>query len=223
MKPRKRLATRPDEISVSAHTLLHQLRNVLQPLQSHVQILNSRQPDHSPLLTHIQSDLDYIERFVSRASSLTRELEPELAPVKIHSLLSSVVHELGARFSGIQISVDADETTWPLDECLFRIALVELITNAVEATVDCTERHIALKCRKKDDTLELSIHDNGNRLTEEIRARLFSPFFTTKGISGAGLGLPLALKIVGAHGGTLNVGSDKKTTCARISLRPVAC
>ncbi len=111
MKPRKRLAPQADEISVCASTLLHQLRNVLQPLQSHVQILTSRQSEPSPLLTHIESDLDYLERFVSRASSLTRDVEPELGPVKIRSLLASIAHELGTLHSGVHFSVEGDVAT----------------------------------------------------------------------------------------------------------------
>ena len=59
-------------------------------------------------------------------------------------------------------------------------------------------------------------------MTEEIKADIFTPFFSTKEEQGTGLGLPLALRIIDLHGGEIDVESEPdKGSLFRIAL-PVA-
>lgn len=58
------------------------------------------------------------------------------------------------------------------------------------------------------DTIEISVRDNGEGITDEIKQEIFQPFFTTKPAGqGTGLGLSLSYDIVKAHGGTIKADS----------------
>lgn len=65
--------------------------------------------------------------------------------------------------------------------------------------------------------LVVSVHDNGCGIPEEVAAEVFSPFITTKR-RGSGLGLALAAKVVGDHGGTIEFDSDGAGTVFRVRL-----
>jgi signal transduction histidine kinase len=67
---------------------------------------------------------------------------------------------------------------------------------------------LTVTTRQKDDNLELRIRDNGMGIPEEIREKVFQPFFTTKPTGeGTGLGLSISYEIVKAHRGVLSVDS----------------
>ena len=63
------------------------------------------------------------------------------------------------------------------------------------------------------DSVEIAIRDNGTGIPEEVKAKMFNPFFTTKPAGeGTGLGLSLSHDIVvKQHGGTLEVSTEPGT------------
>jgi two-component system sensor histidine kinase HydH len=63
--------------------------------------------------------------------------------------------------------------------------------------------------------LEISISDTGHGISENIRDKIFIPFFTTKD-RGTGLGLALVHKIIVSHGGSIFVASSDNGTAFRI-------
>ena len=74
-------------------------------------------------------------------------------------------------------------------------------------------------CRKsrffpKDQTIRFEVTDNGSGMSEEVKNKLFSSFFSTKGPQGTGLGLLVTSKLIEEHKGTINVDSqlDQGTT-----------
>ena len=66
-----------------------------------------------------------------------------------------------------------------------------------------------------------AVADDGPGITEDVRANLFIPFFTTK-VSGTGLGLPICQRIVDAHGGDLDVQSVEDLGASFIVRLPFA-
>jgi two-component system, LuxR family, sensor kinase FixL len=79
---------------------------------------------------------------------------------------------------------------------------LNLLRNAAEAVADQERREIALITEAQDDSVRISVVDNGPGIADEVRARLFQPFVTTKQ-AGMGVGLSICQTIIAAHDGRL--------------------
>ncbi|MCA1760278.1 MAG: sensor histidine kinase, partial [Bacteroidales bacterium] len=67
---------------------------------------------------------------------------------------------------------------------------------------------VSVSTAKVGDKLEVKVADNGNGIPENIKEKIFQPFFTTKPTGqGTGLGLSLSYDIVKAHGGSIKINS----------------
>ncbi|KAF0132054.1 MAG: integral membrane sensor signal transduction histidine kinase [Bacteroidetes bacterium] len=93
--------------------------------------------------------------------------------------------------------------------------LLNLINNAFYAVaekqrsmteLDNYEPTVTISTKNLSENIEISVKDNGNGIPEEIKKKIFQPFFTTKPTGqGTGLGLSLAYDIIKAHGGELKL------------------
>jgi signal transduction histidine kinase len=90
-----------------------------------------------------------------------------------------------------------------------RRALANLIDNAAEAMQGSLLRVLVIRSAMSEDgsAVEIAVSDTGHGLTDEIRERLFLPFYSTKH-RGTGLGLSIAAKIVQEHGGSIRAESN---------------
>ena len=100
-------------------------------------------------------------------------------------------------------------------------AISNLIDNAAEAMISSLLRELEVATRLTENgLLELTVSDTGAGLTDEMRERLFLPFFSTKQ-RGTGLGLSIAAKVVQEHGGTIRAEKNQPSGARFIvELRP---
>jgi len=87
-----------------------------------------------------------------------------------------------------------------------REVFVNLIVNAVDAMPNGGS--LRLCCERDGDRIRLRFADTGTGIKEEIRERIFEPFYTTKGVHGTGLGLAVSYGIIERHGGMISVESQ---------------
>ena len=88
-------------------------------------------------------------------------------------------------------------------------ALLNLVKNAFEAFKDNKNACIKIRARIKDDErYELIVEDNASGMSEEVKAKLFAAFFSTKGKRGTGLGLMVVARTAKMHQGTVRVESQ---------------
>jgi signal transduction histidine kinase len=102
----------------------------------------------------------------------------------------------------LDFDIDAAAPMVAVDRLQIEQVLINLLLNAVEATVGQEERHIDARITGGEDAVTVVIGDNGRGLPEGMIDNLFEPFRTTKA-DGTGLGLPICRTIVEAHGGKL--------------------
>lgn len=114
-----------------------------------------------------------------------------------------------ARTRGLRYEVELDtepEVLTPGSASELREVFVNLIVNAVDAMPD--GGRLSITCRRVDERLLMRFIDTGTGMTEEVRERIFEPFYTTKGALGTGLGLAVSYGIIERHGGHINVESE---------------
>jgi hypothetical protein len=139
--------------------------------------------------------------------------------------MNRVAEEALAMFAG---RLDGITVKWDLEPDLpvvladpegMRRAMANLIDNAAEAMQGSLLRVLGIHSSLSEDggSVEVAVSDTGHGLTDEIRERLFLPFYSTKS-RGTGLGLSIAAKIVQEHGGSLRAESNSPKG-ARFLLR----
>ena len=150
---------------------------------------------------------------VQRMRQLTRKEEGKRGPVDLGAALEEVLaliaHEV--RGAGIQVARDFDHRLPPVSADLVQIeqVLLNLMRNAIEAMALEPEgaRTLSLRtCRPGPEKVAVEVSDTGGGLDEDVRARIFDTFYTTKA-SGVGVGLSISRTIVEAHGGRLEATS----------------
>jgi two-component system CheB/CheR fusion protein len=97
--------------------------------------------------------------------------------------------------------------------------LVNLVSNALNATESLTEKWIEIRLEVKDTGAFIRVLDSGLGIEESIQKNLFQPFFTTKPVgAGTGLGLSISKGIAETHGGSLRYVANEKNTCFELFL-----
>jgi len=180
---------------------LGSLRKLIQP-EGDAQVLLDIMSEEAERLNHIVSDLLDFARPISPALR-TERLEPILDDV--------LAATTGTAVEGIEVvrDVASDLPAVPIDARLVRQALLNLVTNALQAM----PRGGTLRLQARSETddqgqwVRMDISDTGPGIPEELRARVFEPFFTTKA-TGTGLGLAVVKRIVDGHRGKIAVTSE---------------
>jgi signal transduction histidine kinase len=100
---------------------------------------------------------------------------------------------------------DSDFEQKAIHDCILNI-----VGNAIEACQETRDARVVVRSRRSSDAEEVvvEIEDNGPGIPKEIAAKIFEPFFSTKGSQGTGLGLAVARKLVQEHGGQLLLDSE---------------
>ena len=109
---------------------------------------------------------------------------------------------------------DAAMGHFEVDAGIVRSALTNIIENAVEACrSDRSGRppEIHLEVTQDADTIYFNVTDNGIGMDEATRAKVFTPFFSSKGDRGTGLGLFISNRILSRHGGGISLESQPDT------------
>jgi len=91
-------------------------------------------------------------------------------------------------------------------------SLLNLISNSIDACLDIDDLNRKLKIHlktflKEKNLLCIEVRDNGTGMSKEDKDNLFTPFFSTKGGKGTGLGLLVTGKLIEEHNGTIDVSS----------------
>lgn len=135
----------------------------------------------------------------------------------VRDAVQSGVSSFSAEAEGfsLQTVFDLDPGVGELSlvETDFGEAMLSLVRNSCyamqlkqEAAADGFEPILAVSTKVVDNAAEISVHDNGTGIADDVLGHIFNPFFSTReGVSGAGLGLPIAADVARRLGGELSV------------------
>ena len=205
--------------------LAHQLRNSISAALGFGALARKRagasekalEPINS-LLQELQEEAALVDRFLSfaRPLSLMRE------ETDVGEWLGNIIdgYEAQAETRGrisLELSPEIYGFTLEIDSLLLKQAVVNLIDNAIRAGSDSPDK-VRVSASAQSDSVVIAVSDSGPGVSEKDRERIFTPFYSGSP-SGAGLGLPLARKIVDLHGGSLELDSgEQRGATFRISL-----
>jgi two-component system nitrogen regulation sensor histidine kinase GlnL len=221
-----------------AAMLAHEIKNPLSGIRGAAQLLEQSASDDDRSLTRLICDeTDRIVKLVDRMEVFADERPVEREPVNIHVVLDHVKRLAHSGFARYVKFVEDYDPSLPLvlanRDQLVQVFL-NLVKNATEAIGDGAadgEVHLTTAFRpgvrlsvpgsqaRVSLPLEFCVKDNGPGVPEDLMPHLFDPFVTSKP-TGSGLGLALAAKIVGDHGGIIECESQPRRTVFRI-LMPI--
>jgi signal transduction histidine kinase len=213
----QRLRAQYAEISQLAGGLAHEIRNPLSTLSLNLDLLledfqNAETPRDRRVLQRLERLRPEVQRLHGILESFLRFARVQnlnLEPTDLNSVVDELCdfYEPHAATKGIVIRTRfaRDLPLCLLDGELFKQAALNVVLNAEHAMPSGGE--LILTTRRQGPWVMLEVIDTGVGMTEEVRARIFDAFFSTR-TGGSGLGLPTARKIIEAHGGAMDVQSE---------------
>jgi two-component system, NtrC family, sensor kinase len=207
-------ASRAQQLAAVGQTMAnvaHQIGTPLNLVKGHVQLLQLDAGD--PVLTR---RLTIVEEQVDRVATAVRDLleratphaNPKvigIAPV-LHRLGEAMRARLAAAHVALETTVDADTPDVTADETQLELALLNLLTNAVDAMPGGGTLTIAASA--DGDAAVIRVGDTGIGVDAVALPRIFDPWFTTKSPGhGTGLGLSVTRDVIVRLGGTIAVSS----------------
>jgi signal transduction histidine kinase len=202
----------------SIATLSHDIKNILEGLQSGAYVVDEGLKDGDEGLT--RRGWDIVKKNIVEVSSLVqnilyaskkrRPLYEQVVPERIARDVVALFREK-AKSMSIQLKeeLNPDLPMVNLDPAAIRRMLSNLILNALEACkdnqekADCTVVVRADFCN--DQHFMFEVEDNGIGMEDATREKLFSELYSTKGADGTGLGLLVVRRIADEHGGRIEV------------------
>ncbi len=200
-----------------ARRIAHEIKNPLTPIQLSAQRLRKRYLDTIENDQHIFDQctatiikqVDEIKRLVTEFSDFARmpRIKKEQAEVVRIAEDTLILYREGHKHIDFPLEYDTI-APFTFDPVQIKRVLINLLDNAVAALSGggtiCTE----IRLDREQHLVFLSVSDDGQGISDEVRSRLFEPYFSTRK-SGTGLGLAIANTIIGEHNGTIRVRDNK--------------
>ncbi|MBP7651803.1 PAS domain S-box protein [Candidatus Dependentiae bacterium] len=207
-----------------ASGIAHEFNNILAIIRGNVQLtLENKNFDDTQ---GIIETLKVIEKqsargadIVSNMISFAKPIPPKLAYCNILEIIEDVIKLNSKQLSFDKIDIELNYSEIPelyIDKNQFQQVFLNLIINARHAIIPKKQGKISITAYCKNNFVEIKISDNGIGMTDEIKNKLFMPFFTTKGalaknnynINGTGLGLSITYSIITKHNCKIFVESE---------------
>lgn len=205
-----------------AASVAHEVNNPLDGIQSCARILRRSLDDPEragQMLDLIDSGLARIDLIVRRLLTLAREHVIRPVETRISDVLEAAIAAVDKRVAarGVRIvrHIETRDDRVSADPQLLEQVFVNLMLNGADSmptggTLTISVRRAAAGLSggadEPDAWLVVDVADTGTGISEEVLPHIFEPFYTTKKVGkGTGLGLPIAARIVDAHGGAISV------------------
>ncbi len=223
LERRRRLAA----LGELAAGVAHEVRNPLGAIQLYSDLLRGECRRLGPalrLIEKIEAGVRAIDAVVRDTLALAPRggggLEPQMLRAVVERAVDFSRNILAQRGVALRVEYENPELVLPLEEGAIQRVLVNLISNAVEASPPGASVLVQVG-DEQDGLVELRVCDQGPGLPPEVIERIFDPFFTTKP-HGTGLGLTIAHRLIEAHGGALRARNRSGGGAEFVVTLPVA-
>lgn len=198
--------------------IAHEFRNPLMPMKMLVQAALERNDGRGLCgrqLEVVEEEIERLERSIQVFLEFARPVSPEMSEFDIVAVIGQALELVEARAQkqavGLRRRLPDAPVMMVADVGQIRQVLLNLLLNALDAMPEGGEAAIMVRRMAPDDVprisrniawCEIRISDSGTGLADDVLARVFEPFVTTKE-TGTGLGLSICRRIIIAHGGEI--------------------
>ena len=205
--------------------MCHELNNPLTLISSTIQLMEDKHPEVKDIKywKQLSSDVDDCISLISSFNTYRKFVNISINQDNLLDLINSVVNSFKAlaEKENVELSLSIDESSkkhylnYSFDKIRLKQAFTNLIKNAIESVAP--GGYVSVDCSSNNDYLLISIHDNGESISCELREEIFTPFIIKKD-EGLGFGLPIAKSIITSHMGEINITSNDKKTSFIVQL-----
>lgn len=215
-----------------ASGIAHDFNNVLTTILGRVQLALRGVQD-----AKLRRNMEIIEQSALDAAQMVRRLQDATRVrtdqyfelVDMNQIMESALENIKPRLDELLETKDARIRTVfdraqisPVEGSAgeLREVMANILLNAVEAMPGGGE--LTLKSQQQNNRVAVTVSDTGIGMSAEVKKKLFTPFFTTKGSKGLGMGLSVSYGIINRHGGSIEVSSEPGKGSTFIIKFPVA-
>ena len=214
--------------------IAHEIRNPLTSIKILIHSLvderateNSREKD----LAVIETEIARVNKIIKQFLDFARPRPPSLEPTDVRTILDEtlalLVYEMEAQRISPEKRYAPDLPPVPMDREQMKQVFLNLMLNAIQAMEHggtlrvATLRASPAPGKGGRSAAEIGVEDTGPGIPEDLRSRIFEPFFSSKE-EGIGLGLSIAQRIVEEHGGEIRVESKVGVGTTFVVALPLA-
>jgi PAS domain S-box-containing protein len=211
-------AERLSAVGQTVAGLAHGIKNLNTALEGGMYMLKTGLAQGN--IDRVQKGMEMLARNIERVSVFVKAFLSFSKGREIHAKLcdpadiAKEVTELYAVKAGklgitLKFEKIGDIAPAPIDFESMHECLTNLVGNAIDACQmsDNNSCYVTVRTFEEYSTIIYEVTDNGCGMDYEVKRKVFTTFFTTKGLGGSGLGLLMTKKIVQEHGGTINLKS----------------
>lgn len=194
--------------------MLHDLGTPLSVIATNIDLilLKPELPGKDKRLSVVRNQANYCNDLVRSAMNILRNPSQETELLDVNEIVENCLDVGGPVMSRQGVVIQRDfAPALPLvkgEFGLIRQALLNLITNACQAMhKQLVPREILLRTWSDDEAVYISVADTGPGISQEMRDKIFQPFFSTKGNQGTGIGLAAVCNIMHRHKGEVFLGA----------------
>jgi signal transduction histidine kinase len=196
-----------------AGSIAHEIKNPLISIQGFAKRIEKSEDQQKArnYARLIDEESGRLSNVLVKLLEFSRMDEPKKELLNVNEIVDDTVlfmeHHL-TRFKNVEILVEKEKglPRVEIDKIHVQQSLVNIMMNAAQAMPHGGK--IRIKTGKDEESVYISVADNGTGINAETRERIFEPFFTTKGKGeGTGLGLSLCKRLIEANKGKIEVES----------------
>ena len=192
----------------------HEVKNPINAIVVHLELLRNKLsgPDARAMrhLEIIESEIQRLDRVVQTLVDFSRPVELQLKEQDLRRIVSGVLMLASAELETHNVRVSSHMPERPLtakvDADLIKQAILNVVLNGAQAMSQGGDLHVTLREDGRMAAIEIS--DSGSGIPDDIRAKIFDLYFTTRK-DGSGIGLAMTYRIIQLHNGSIDVQSEQ--------------
>ena len=186
----------------------HEIKNPLNAMALHLEVLRSRLDTEQPEVDVIAREIKRLDNVVKTFLNFNRPIELQARPLDLDEVVQQVLAlvSVDAEAKNIHIETELTDKLWLNgDPDLLKQAILNVVNNGLEAMSEGGK--LVIRTEWIADECQIRVTDAGSGIAPEIQEKIFNLYFTTKQ-QGSGIGLATTFRVVQLHSGTIDFVSE---------------